>query len=262
MVYLIGKRGEALVRKAKEELDAREGQDEDEGEEIRRERRRDLDALRQRLRVAARETVKGEEYEVKPGTFISPPAPAQEPSVGLDGDVQMGGTDFPALQIRTSTVIRKELTKGLCDLVTRGTAELEAYDFHARNNESMRQYLAAAERYKTRNNSLSSNSAVPSPLVTSAMGFGAGSPAGVASPISMASPGGMRAPGVRPSGILKRKEREGQPLASVSMQSPVDGRDGRRMSTGMPVVREPVKEKKESMADLARQSARRGSKGD
>lgn len=161
------------MRKANEELaeleeesknDDREERGDEAGKQRRDESKRNKDEMLRRVRVKARAGAKAEDYEIKPGNaeFRHGMSSAALPS--CNKDVEMGGTELPLP--RTGAQIRAELSVELLDLVTRGVAELEAYDNHTAESTSM--YKRAVERRKERLESISTASA-QSPVATSAV---------------------------------------------------------------------------------------------
>jgi hypothetical protein len=153
MMFLIERRGDDLVKKAKGELAVL-----GDGESAHQENaqlKKDLESMIRRTRVPMKGDAKPGAYEITGETFKD-----AEPNlfVSEDQDVEMGNT-YTA-QLRTQTTIRADLTHELRDLVTRGASEMEAYDAHA--EETMKKYKQALERRKGKNVPSISTSGPPS----------------------------------------------------------------------------------------------------
>jgi hypothetical protein len=160
MIYLLERRGEALVKKAKEELaelEKRERGQHERDPERDKEMQKELRSMIERLKVPASKDAKEGEYEVKVGddTFQYMDS---RPVIREDQDVEMDGTGITVLKPRTSRTIREDLAHELRDLVMRGVSEMEAYDAHA--EETTRKYKQALERRKERNRSTAAPSGI------------------------------------------------------------------------------------------------------
>lgn len=133
MLFLIERRSDDLVRKAKGELAALDGPEPPPQDGA--QQRNELRNMIARARVPMDQNARAGAYEVRDDTFAEDPKALVSP----DGDVEMGN-----MLPRTQTTIRADLTHELRDLAMWGASEMEAYDEHAR--KAAMEYKRALER--------------------------------------------------------------------------------------------------------------------
>jgi hypothetical protein len=155
MMFLIERRADELVNKAKKELSTLEDVEFQYQRNTHREE--DIRDMIQRLKIPMKADAKPGAYEITEETFKStgPILPESDLIVHEDTDIEMGNT-----HIATQTSIRADLAHDLRDLVMRGASEMESYDSHAEN--TTRKYRDFLERNKPQiMSSVSTTSSTP-----------------------------------------------------------------------------------------------------
>ena len=161
MMAMVEQRVESLRARAREELAAMEDDYEDDpGDPEERKRvRSELDAMFQRTKMPLTKDAKSEDFEVKPGEFMSYNGNGVVHSVPANGDVAMGGTETDP-KPRTARMVWEGLSRELQEVVDRAASEMEAYDKHA--HDTTEWYRQALERRTGRH--------VPAPVATGVTG--------------------------------------------------------------------------------------------
>lgn len=155
MLFLIERRADDLVKKAKRDL--AELEDADHPCQTRAPRNNeDIRNTIRRIRTTAKTGAPPGAYEIKDDTFKDPD-PSLLSSTGQD--VEMG-TSAP----RSREAIRADLTHELRDLAMRGASEMEQYEAHA--EETTKMYKQSLERRKKSKPSASSPEVPPAPPKT------------------------------------------------------------------------------------------------
>jgi hypothetical protein len=138
MLFLIEKRAEDLVKKAKSELAAIGDTEVPHQQNV--QAKQDIRSMIRRARVPMKEDADPGAYEIKADTFQTP-----EPSLLTSDDQDVEMADATP---HTQSSIRAQVTLELRDLVMRGASEMERYETHA--YETTKKYREALERRKGR----------------------------------------------------------------------------------------------------------------
>jgi len=148
MISRIEKRAQGLVARAQSELDYLEsrGEDGDAGEKGGREGlAREMEVMMQKVKAKHPDWSEREKgfYEVKRGGLE---VQGNGEGGDRDGDVEMRDVVDARPRRRTATVVKKEVSRELRELVDDGVKELEAYDGHARR--TVEYYRGPLERMR------------------------------------------------------------------------------------------------------------------
>ena len=150
MLFLIERRADELVKKAKSELAALGDTEVPHQQNV--QMKQDIRNMIRRARVLVKEDLAPGAYEMKNDTFQDP-QPILSTAEGQD-------VEMTNASLQTQSSIREQVAHELRDLVMRGAAEMETYEAHA--EETTKKYKQTLERRRGRAGPSTSSSGIPS----------------------------------------------------------------------------------------------------
>ncbi|CZR53739.1 uncharacterized protein PAC_03619 [Phialocephala subalpina] len=166
MMFLVEQRAKRLASKAKETVEAAESDDEDAADnEKEKAKQKSIDACFAAMRVPAKKGARSEDFEYRAGNTTT--MGTARGSDGENRDIEMSGTEETLRSPLngdvnnelTQTQVLTALSKEMRDLVERGTAEMQAYDGHAK--QVIAHYQQALDRRTGRKGSAQVSVASP-----------------------------------------------------------------------------------------------------